>query len=185
MKKAVFLDRDGVINRKPPEGEYVTRWEELELLPGVAEAIAVLVKAGFLVIVVSNQRCVAKGLLTVRELDSIHQRMRDNLAAVGAVITGVYYCPHDTQPPCDCRKPAPGMLFTAVRDHEVDLAGSWMVGDSDTDVEAGKKAGCRTARILKIGEMALGGADLFAQSLFDAVRQILLSTAPLEQISIK
>jgi D-glycero-D-manno-heptose 1,7-bisphosphate phosphatase len=185
MNKAVFLDRDGVINRKPPEGEYVTRWEDLELLPGVAEAIAVLVKAGFLVIVISNQRCVAKGLLTVSELESIHQRMCDKLATGGAVITDVYYCPHDIQPPCDCRKPSPGMLFTAVRDHEVDLAGSWMVGDSDTDVEAGKKAGCRTARILKIGEVARGGADVFAQSLLDAVRQILPLTAPLEQISTK
>jgi D-glycero-D-manno-heptose 1,7-bisphosphate phosphatase len=185
MKKAVFLDRDGVINRKPPEGEYVTRWEDLELLPGVAEAITVLAKAGFLVIVVSNQRCVAKGLLTVRELDSIHQRMCDKLAGVGAVITDVYYCPHDAHPPCDCRKPAPGMLLAAVRNHEIDLAGSWMVGDSDTDVEAGKKAGCRTARILNIREMARGGADVFAQSLFDAVRQILPLTAPLEQVSTK
>ena len=185
MKKAVFLDRDGVINRKPPEGEYVTRWGELELLPGVAEAIAALVRAGFLVIVVSNQRCVAKGLLTVRELDSIHKCMRQKLATAGAVITEVYYCPHDTQPQCDCRKPAPGMLLTAARDHDVDLAGSWMVGDSDTDVEAGKKAGCRTARILKIGETAASGADMFAQSLFDAVRQILPLTVPLMQISAK
>jgi D-glycero-D-manno-heptose 1,7-bisphosphate phosphatase len=185
MKKAVFLDRDGVINRKPPEGEYVTRWEDLELLPAVAEAIAALVKAGFLVIVVSNQRCVAKGLLTVRELNSIHQRMREKLATAGAVITAVYYCPHDTEPPCDCRKPAPGMLLTAARNHEVDLAGSWMVGDSDTDVEAGKRAGCRTVRILKSGELAASGADIFAQSLFDAVRQILPLTTPLEQVNAK
>jgi D-glycero-D-manno-heptose 1,7-bisphosphate phosphatase len=185
MKKAVFLDRDGVINRKPPEGEYVTRWEDLELLPGVPEAIAALIKARFLVIVVSNQRCVAKGLLTMRELDSIHQRMRDRLAAAGAVITEVYYCPHDAQPPCVCRKPAPGMLFTAARNHEVDLAGSWMVGDADTDVEAGKKAGCRTARILKVGETTRGGADVFAQSLLDAVRQILPMTTPLKQVSTK
>jgi len=183
MNKAVFLDRDGVLNRKPPEGEYVTRWEELELLPGVAEATASLVKAGFLVIVVSNQRCVSKGLLTVHELDSIHQSMRHELAAAGGTITDIYYCPHDTQPPCGCRKPAPGMLLTAAREHEVDLPGSWMIGDSDADVEAGKKAGCRTARILKIGETAQGGADLFAQSLFDAVQQILPMTTPLEYVS--
>ncbi len=183
MNKAVFLDRDGVLNRKAPEGEYVTRWEELEFLPRVAEATASLVKAGFLVIVVSNQRCVSKGLLTVHELDSIHQRMRHELAAAGAVITDIYYCPHDTQPPCSCRKPAPGMLLTAAREHEVDLMGSWMIGDSDADVEAGKKAGCRTARILKIGETAHGGADLFAQSLFDAVQQILPMTASREYVS--
>src|SRR5260370_31212588 len=106
MKKAVFLDRDGVINRKPPEGEYVTRWEDLELLPGAAEAIAALVKAGLLVIVVSNQRCVAKGLLTLRELNSIHQPMREALATARAVITEVYDCPHDTQTPTDLQDPA-------------------------------------------------------------------------------
>lgn len=182
MKKAAFLDRDGVINRKSPEGQYVTRWEEMEFLPGVAEAIASLVKAGFLVIVVSNQRCVAKGLLTAAQLDSIHQRMCNKLAADGAEIMAVYCCPHDRQPACSCRKPAPGMLFNAARDHEVNLAQSWMIGDSDTDIEAGKSAGCRTARILKVAEMPPRGADLFAQSLIDAVRQILPLTAPLEHL---
>jgi D-glycero-D-manno-heptose 1,7-bisphosphate phosphatase len=182
MKRAVFLDRDGVINRKPPEGEYVTRWEEMEFLPGVAEAIASLVEAGFRVIVVSNQRCVSKGLLTTDDLDSIHQRMCQKLAAAGAPITAVYYCPHDTQSPCTCRKPAPGMLFTAARNHELDLTGSWMIGDSDTDVAAGKEADCRTARILKNGEAAQGGADVFAHSLCDAVQQILPMTTPLKNV---
>jgi D-glycero-D-manno-heptose 1,7-bisphosphate phosphatase len=182
MNKAAFLDRDGVINRKPPEGQYVTRWEEMELLPGVVEAIASLVKAGFLVIVVSNQRCVAKGLLTLAELDSIHQRMRNKLAADRALIAAVYFCPHDLKLSCSCRKPAPGMLFNAAHDHEVNLAESWMIGDSDTDIEAGKSAGCRTARIVKLGEMPGGGADVFAQSLIDAVRQILPLTAPLEHL---
>jgi len=174
MKRAVFLDRDGVINRRSREGEYITRWEEVQLLPGVAEAIATLVREDFAVIVVTNQRCVAKGLLTVSELESIHRRMRQELAAAGAVITDIYFCPHDYQPPCDCRKPAPGMLLTAARAHEIDLNGSWMIGDSDIDVEAGKSAGCRTARILDSGDIAHGGADVFAQSLLDAVQQIVL-----------
>ena len=94
MKRAVFLDRDGVINRKPPEGQYVTRWEEMEFLPGVPAAISLLTRAGFCVLAVSNQRCVAKGLLTASELESIHNRMCRELAATGAVITEVYYCPH-------------------------------------------------------------------------------------------
>jgi len=174
MKRAAFLDRDGVINRKPKEGQYVTRWEEMQFLPGVAEGIALLIGAGFCVIVASNQRCVAKGLLTVRELDLIHQRMCQELAAAGAVITEVYYCPHDTQPPCSCRKPAPGMLLAAARAHEIDLTASWMIGDSDIDVEAGKNAGCRTARILKSDQIASGSADVLAQSLLLAVHQILL-----------
>jgi len=146
INRAVFLDRDGVINRKPPGDGYVTRWEDMLFLPGVAKSITLLNQAGFRVIVVSNQRCVAKGLVTTQGLDSMHQQMCDWLAAAGATIDGVYYCPHEKQPPCSCRKPAPGMLVTAAREHQVDLNTSWMIGDSEIDVEAGRNAGCKTAR---------------------------------------
>jgi histidinol-phosphate phosphatase family protein len=173
MKKAAFLDRDGVINRKQPEGKYVTRWEEMQFLPGVPEAISLLTQAGFCVLTVSNQRCVAKGLLTVSELESIHNRMCQELAAAGALITQVYYCPHDEQPPCSCRKPAPGMLLLAAREHGIDLKTSWMIGDSGIDVEAGRTAGCRTVRILKDDEAGEGGADVHARSLIDAVHKVL------------
>jgi D-glycero-D-manno-heptose 1,7-bisphosphate phosphatase len=94
MTRAIFLDRDGVINRKPPEGQYVTSWEDFHILPGVVEGIAQLNRAGFSVIVVTNQRCIAKGLLTAAELDQMHQRMSDCLARAGATIDGIYYCPH-------------------------------------------------------------------------------------------
>jgi D-glycero-D-manno-heptose 1,7-bisphosphate phosphatase len=173
MKRAAFLDRDGVINRKPPEGRYVTRWEDLQFLPGVPEAIALLTNAGYCVLAVSNQRCVAKGLLTVSELESIHLRMCCELAAEGAQITQVYYCPHEEQPPCGCRKPAPGLLLMAASEREIDLARSWMIGDSDIDVEAGRNAGCRTVRIGNGEAVGHGGADLFARTLLDAVRQVL------------
>lgn len=173
MKRAVFLDRDGVINRKPPDGQYVTRWEEIEFLPGVPEAMALLAGAGFCVLVVSNQRCVAKGLLTVSDLESIHVRMCRELAAAGAVITQVYFCPHETQPPCGCRKPAPGLILKAAREHQIDLTSSWVIGDSDIDIEAGRNAGCRTVRIVKGGEVANGSADMLARSLPDAVNQVL------------
>ncbi len=173
MKRAVFLDRDGVINRKPPEGQYVTRWEEMQLLPGVSEAIVLLTQAGFCVLTVTNQRCVAKGLLTANELESIHKRMCQELASTGAVITEVYYCPHENQPPCGCRKPAPGMLSRAAREHEIDLQSSWMIGDSGIDVEAGRNAGCRTVRIVRGDEVGDGGADVFARSLLDAVHKVL------------
>src|SRR5271166_1808200 len=113
MKRAAFLDRDGVINRKAPEGKYVTRWEDMEFLPGVREAIRRLNNAGFLVIVASNQRCVARGLITADELDSMHARVRREFQAAGATIDAIYYCPHDSQPPCNCRKPHPGMLLEA------------------------------------------------------------------------
>src|SRR5205823_14054634 len=98
MNKAAFLDRDGVINRKAPEGEYITSWEDMEILPGVAEAISLLHRSGFRTIVVSNQRCVAKGLITIDELEALHHRMCDVLAQAGAKIDGVYYCPHEHEP---------------------------------------------------------------------------------------
>jgi len=173
MPKAAFLDRDGVINRKAPEGQYVTRWEDFEFLPRVAEGIALLERAGFSAIVVSNQRGVAKGLLTIAELDLIHQRMLEQLAAAGAHLTAVYYCPHDNAPSCSCRKPAPGMLFRAAREHRIDLASSWMVGDSDIDMEAGKAAGCRTVRVLTNGTLPEIAGDLTAQSLFEAAQQLV------------
>ncbi len=172
MNKAAFLDRDGVINRKPPEGQYVTRWDEMQFLPDVATAIAKLNEAGFRVIVISNQRCVAKGLVTEAGVDALHERMRDELAAAGAIIDAIYYCPHEKSPVCSCRKPAPGMLLTAAREHEIDLAASWMIGDSDIDIAAGKSAGCRTARLISKGQSGQGKADVVAESLLDAIHQI-------------
>src|SRR5258705_7478070 len=99
MNRAVFLDRDGVINRKAREGEYVTRWEEMQILHGVPEAIARLKQASFRVIVVSNQRCVAKGLITISDLEILHETMCSALASVGATVDAVYYCPHEKEPP--------------------------------------------------------------------------------------
>lgn len=173
MNKAAFLDRDGVINRKPPEGQYVTRWDELHFLPGVAPAIALLNQAGFRVIVVSNQRCVAKGLITSAGLQALHQRMSRALAGAGATIDGAYYCPHEKEPACSCRKPAPGMLLEAAHTHEIDLNASWMIGDSKIDVEAGRNAGCKTAQLLSADEAADGDADVVAPSLLDVIHQIL------------
>ena len=173
MHRAAFLDRDGVINRKAPEGQYVTRWEEMHFLPDAAGAIALLNQAGFRVIVVSNQRCVAKGLVTERELESLHERMCGALSRSGATIDAVYYCPHELRPPCGCRKPKPGLLLNAARAHSVDLPASWMIGDSEIDVEAGRNAGCKTARLVNHGENGRGNADVVAPSLLEAVQQIL------------
>jgi D-glycero-D-manno-heptose 1,7-bisphosphate phosphatase len=173
INRAAFLDRDGVINRKAMGEGYVTRWEDMHFLPGVAKSIALLNHARFRVIVVSNQRCVAKGLITSETLDLIHQHMCERLAVRGAKVDGVYYCPHEKQPPCSCRKPAPGMLLTAAHEHQVDLGASWMIGDSEIDVEAGRNAGCKTARLLERNQTAEGCADVVAQSLLEATYQIL------------
>jgi len=181
MNRAAFLDRDGVINRKLEEGRYVTRWEEFKILPGVIEAAVLLKRAGFLVIIVTNQRCVAKHLIQAAELDALHQRMCDFLAERGAKINALYYCPHEASPPCECRKPAPGMLLEAARSWDVDLARSWMIGDSEIDIQAGKRAGCNTARVIGSAVMTnprnddrrATAPDIVARSLLDAVSQIL------------
>jgi histidinol-phosphate phosphatase family protein len=170
MKRAAFLDRDGVINQRPPAGEYITRWEDLHILPGVAEAVSGLREAGFLVVVVTNQRAVARGLLADSELQSLHQRMRDALEKAGAKIDALYYCPHEKEPACECRKPAPGMLLKAASEYGIDLSASWMIGDSLIDMAAGKAAGCKTALI---GDGETPGADLIVPSLLDAARLIL------------
>jgi D-glycero-D-manno-heptose 1,7-bisphosphate phosphatase len=173
MRKAVFLDRDGVINRKSPEGHYVTRKEEMFFLPGVARAISMLNRAGFRVILATNQRCIAKGLLTPRRLARLHQWMCRQLAMKsGAVIDAVYYCPHDKVPACGCRKPAPGMLFAAARDHRIRLSASWMIGDSAGDMAAGKTAGCKTVFISARGR-STDAADFSAPSLLRAAKKIL------------
>ncbi|MBS1841111.1 MAG: HAD family hydrolase [Acidobacteria bacterium] len=178
--RAVFLDRDGVINRKAPEGQYITRWEEMELLPGVVHAIQQFGKAGFKIVVVTNQRCVAKGLLTPAELEELHRRLTELLASHGAVIDAIYYCPHEKSDGCSCRKPAPGMLLVAAREHGISLKESWMVGDSPSDLQAGKSAGCKTALVTTHQQSEVGTgisisseADLVGESLLEVTQQIL------------
>ena len=173
MRRAVFLDRDGVINVKAAEGEYITRWEDFQFLPGVAEAIASLNQTQFLVIVVSNQRGVAKGCMTLEALEEIHMRMLSQLADSKARIDAIYYCPHDAAISCRCRKPAPGMLLQAAKDHAIDLRTSWMVGDSDSDLLAGKNAGCRTVRVIRPDATTEVSSDLTASSLTEAVLAIV------------
>ena len=141
--ETIFLDRDGVINRKL-EGDYVKSWEEFEFLPGVRAALAELTAARCRLIVVTNQRGVALGLMTEAELRQIHARMLAELAAVDARVDAVYYCPHDRHG-CDCRKPLTGMFRQARRDFPaIDFARSAMIGDSLSDLEAGRSLGCHT-----------------------------------------
>ena len=173
MIKAAFLDRDGVINRKAPEGKYVTRWEDMIFLPGVTPAILSLRRSGFRIIVISNQRCVAKGLLSAADLDALHLRMCKTLAAEGAVIDAAYYCTHDTKSKCRCRKPAPGLLLKAAADYQIDLKSSWMIGDSESDIEAGRRAGCKTALVRTSEETFEVPADVAGNSLLEAARAIL------------
>ena len=172
MRKAAFLDSDGVINKKAPDEGYILRAEDLEILPRVVEAIALLNQADFLVVIVTNQRCIARSLLTIRGLEEIHHQMRNELAAAGARIDAIYFCPHGSDESCDCRKPAPGMLLSASSELDIDLHGSWMIGDSASDIATGKHAGCRTLLIAATAENPVH-ADATADSLFSAVKLIL------------
>lgn len=143
----VFLDRDGVLNRKPRPGEYVTCCDELVLLPGVADAVARLNRSARKVIVVTNQRGVALGLYSLEELNRIHCKLADELAARHAHIDHLYFCPHN-HGECNCRKPDIGMFEQAFRDFpEARPERCLMVGDSLRDIEAGARAGINTVYV--------------------------------------
>jgi D-glycero-D-manno-heptose 1,7-bisphosphate phosphatase len=142
LRAAAFLDRDGTLNRPAPAGEYIETPEQLVLLPGAAEAVELLHAHGYVCVVVSNQRGVALGRMSAAGLSAVDARLRATVA-----VDASYYCTHGLPAACPCRKPAPGLLVRAARDHGLDLARSWMVGDSDTDMQAGARAGCRSLRV--------------------------------------
>ena len=143
--KAVFLDRDGVINRN--RKDYVKSREEFVLIPGAVEAIRRLNDAGIPVVVVTNQSCVGRGIITLEQLNDIHDYMKELLAENGAQVDAIYYCPDTPFQNSECRKPKEGMLLKAAKDLGIDLSGSWMLGDSESDIEAGRRAGCHTYMI--------------------------------------
>jgi D-glycero-D-manno-heptose 1,7-bisphosphate phosphatase len=143
----VFLDRDGVLNEKMPEGRYVTTWDEFRILPGVPEAIARLNHAGWQVIVVSNQRGIALGLYTAADLEAIHAAFQRILSSHGAHIDAFFICPHHADQ-CNCRKPLPGLFFQAAAQFPtIAAATSVMIGDSLVDMEFGRGLGMATILI--------------------------------------
>jgi D-glycero-D-manno-heptose 1,7-bisphosphate phosphatase len=142
----VFLDRDGVLNARPPEHEYVMSADQFDWLPGAREAVVQLKRAGWKVAVVSNQRGVARGLVSPETLAEIEERMQADLGP-GAALDGFFYCPHDLDESCDCRKPRPGLIVRAAAELGVEPGGSWMIGDDESDIAAGRAAGCSTILI--------------------------------------
>jgi D,D-heptose 1,7-bisphosphate phosphatase len=152
MKKAIFLDRDGIINKFVPD---LSKPEQFVLIDGVPEAINKVRKVGFLIIIVTNQPGIAKGICTFEMMEHIHEKMRHLLALQKASIDAIYMCPHhpkkgfkgevpELKIDCECRKPKPGMIFWAIRDFDIDPKKSWMVGDEERDIIAGKKANIKT-----------------------------------------
>lgn len=146
-KKIVFLDRDGVINKKPPKADYIKKWEEFKFLPGSTEAIRLLNSQKYHVYIISNQPGIARGLMSKEDLIKIHKRMQDTLRKNNAKIDGIYICPHGWDEGCDCRKPKPGLLFQASHEHFIDLTRTILIGDDVRDIEAGKAAGCKTYQV--------------------------------------
>jgi D-glycero-D-manno-heptose 1,7-bisphosphate phosphatase len=139
-RRCLFLDRDGVINAAPPKGEYISRWDDFRLLPEVISWIRLFKAAGFLAIVVTNQRGIALGLYTEADLHALHTHLRAALAAQGAMLDDIFYCPH-AEDACDCRKPRPGLILAAQRKWDVDLAASLLIGDSSRDRQLAERCG--------------------------------------------
>lgn len=138
--RAILLDRDGTLMI---DTGYPKHPDEVRLLPNALTAMRRLRDAGYRLILVSNQSGIGRGLVTPEQARAVHERLVERLAEHGLELDASYYCPHAPEDDCECRKPAPGMLLRAAREHGLDLARSFMVGDKPGDVEAGRRAGCR------------------------------------------
>lgn len=175
-QKAVFIDRDGTINKYVG---FLRDIDDFELIDGVAEAIKKINVSGYLAIVVTNQPVIARGEVRFEELEQIHNKMETLLGAEGAYLDAIYFCPHhphkgyegerpELKFDCDCRKPKPGMLLNAAEDFNIDLSQSWMIGDGENDIKAGKAVGCHTALI---GNEDYG-QELFVNGLLDLAEKL-------------
>lgn len=143
-KKIILLDRDGVINKKPPKAEYVKNWSEFKFLSGTMDALKLLTKKGYEIIIISNQAGIGKGVMTEENLKEIHGKFLEVCEKEGIDIKAIYYCPHNWDDGCFCRKPNPGMLFKAAADHNFDLTKAIFIGDDERDQQAGFASDCRT-----------------------------------------
>ena len=140
MTKAIFLDRDGVINQE--RKDYVKKLDEFIILDKTSDAINIIKNHGFLVIIITNQSPINRKLLSVETLNKIHEKLQSYLERYDTSFDGVYFCPHTPSENCECRKPKPGLIIQAVTDFKIDLSQSYMIGDSKTDLQAARNAGC-------------------------------------------
>ena len=169
----VFLDRDGVLNRKMREGAYVSDWAQFEWLPGAVEAVVRMNRANLTVILVSNQRGIALGRATAEQVERIHDNMQSHLARHGARLDAIYYCPHEIGE-CHCRKPDVGLFEQATKDFpQINADNSVVIGDSLSDIQAGQRLGMKTIFIRGEVDRQKPGADA-AAALADAVAFSLL-----------
>lgn len=195
MKRAVFIDRDGVLNRmvyEPTHGllDSPRRPEQVQAIPGAGTFLREIRSSGYFAVVVTNQPGLAKGTLTESELESVNTELARKLAEESGAWDALRFCPHHPGPcpggnslyikSCECRKPAPGMLLEAAREFGIDLRNSWMIGDGLVDVAAGKRAGCKTVLVTELKwsmaerfiDLAEGGPDFVARNLAETLRLI-------------
>jgi D,D-heptose 1,7-bisphosphate phosphatase len=145
-QKTIFLDRDGVINKCAAPHCYVSKWEDFKFLPGAIDGIKLLNEAGYLTLLISNQRGIALNLYSLKDVDMLHEKMCKCLADYGAHIDGIYICPHDNGE-CDCRKPAIGLYRKAEKDWMINKEKSYCIGDMESDIKAGNSYGIKTILI--------------------------------------
>jgi histidinol-phosphate phosphatase family protein len=149
MKNFVFLDRDGVINIDSPA--YIKNESEFEFIPKSPEAIALLCKNNFQVIVITNQSLIGRKMISPKTLEAIFKKMRTGIIKAGGEIKDIFFCPHTPEDNCSCRKPNPGLILAAQKKYQIDLDQSFMVGDSAKDIECARNAGCSKALLVKTG----------------------------------
>lgn len=158
--KAIFIDRDGVINVN--RHDYVKSWDEFIFLPEAKEAIKLVNETDWLLIIITNQSPIGRGIFTQERLNEIHSKMLIELSDFGCTIDAIYYCPHKPNDNCNCRKPKPGLILQAAKDFEITLPDSWMLGDAESDLEAGRAAGCKVKKVTE------------QQNLLKIINQILI-----------
>jgi D-glycero-D-manno-heptose 1,7-bisphosphate phosphatase len=172
MKKAIFLDRDGVINKKPKEHDYVKRWEEMKILPGAKKALTLIKQSGYLAVVITNQRGVARKMMTHEDLRDMHMKLNEKMKGQ---IDAFYYCHHEVFENCECRKPKPGLLHKAAAELDIDLEQSWMIGDSESDIECGFAAGTKVKMVETDGNLFLEVKQIIGSSKNRSSRVKLVS----------
>ena len=183
LRKVVYLDRDGTINQDSPS--YIKSRSEFKFIPGSIEAIRLLTFSGFTFIVITNQSALARKFISPAELDRIHAMMKGAIISGGGKITDIFFCPHMPNDGCECRKPAPGLIFQAQRKYNIDLSKTVMIGDSAKDIECALNAGCGKAVLVKTGKDNEAehimktkqiSADYTADNLYDAAKWILANS---------
>lgn len=160
---AVFLDRDGVINRD--SADYIKTWDDFVFLPRSIDAIARLARSAIQVIIITNQSIIGRGWVTPAVLADTHERMTTAIRAGGGRIRAIYHCPHHPDDGCDCRKPQPGMILRAATDHRIDLSRAVMIGDSAKDIACARNAGVGQAVLVKTGDFEKAAAGLAADGI--------------------